>query len=131
MAASRPFLQGIRILVVEDKADLRLLLAGFLAWHGAEVFAAKNAIEGLRLVREMRPDMVLSDINLPGRSGIELLADIRALSRNDGGAVPVIAMTAYMLDQALVDAGFQSILRKPFEADQLLTTIDSVFRGVA
>ena len=108
-----------------------MLLARFLDWHGAEVFGAKNAIEGLRLVREIRPDMVLSDINMPGRSGIELLADIRALGRNDGGSVPVIAMTAYMLDQTLVDAGFQSILRKPFQADQLLATIDSVFRDAA
>ena len=103
-----------------------MLLAGFLDWHGAEVFAAKNAIEGLRLVREIWPDVVLSDINMPGRSGIELLADIRALDRNDGGSVPVIAMTAYMLDQSLVAAGFQRILRKPFEPDQLLAAIDSV-----
>jgi CheY-like chemotaxis protein len=127
MRPSRPFLEGIRILIVEDNGDFRLLIAGFLDQHGAQVFPAKNAIEGLRLVREICPDVVLSDINMPGRSGIELLADIRALGRNDGGSVPVIAMTAYMLDQSLIDAGFQSILRKPFEPDQLLATIDSVF----
>jgi len=115
MTLSRPFLEGIRIIVVEDKGD-------FLS-------AAKNAIEGLRLVREICPDVVLSDINMPGRNGIELLADIRALGRNDGGSVPVIAMTAYMVDQTLVDAGFQSILRKPFEADQLFATIDAVLSG--
>jgi CheY-like chemotaxis protein len=126
MRPSRPFLEGIRILIVEDNGDFRLLIAGFLDQHGAQVFPAKNAIEGLRLVREICPDVVLSDINMPGRSGIELLADIRALGRNDGGSVPVIAMTAYMLDQSLVDAGFESILRKPFEPDQLLATIDSV-----
>jgi CheY-like chemotaxis protein len=126
MRPSRPFLEGIRILIVEDNGDFRLLIAGFLDQHGAQVFPAKNAIEGLRLVREICPDVVLSDINMPGRSGIELLADICALGRNDGGSVPVIAMTAYMLDQSLVDAGFESILRKPFEPDQLLATIDSV-----
>jgi len=126
MRRSRPFLEGIRILVVEDKTDFRLLIAGFLERQGAQVFAARNAFEGLRLFQEIRPEVVLSDINMPGRSGIQLLADIRALGRNDAGSVPVIAMTAYMLDRSLVDAGFQSILRKPFEPDQLLTTIDSV-----
>ena len=129
MTLFRPFLEGIRIIVVEDKGDFLLLITAFLDRHGAQVSAAKNAIEGLRLVREICPDVVLSDINMPGRNGIELLADIRALGRNDGGSVPVIAMTAYMVDQTLADAGFQSILRKPFEADQLLATIDAVLSG--
>ena len=77
----------------------------------------------MRLVREIRPDLVLSDINMPGRSGLQFLADIRSLGP-DRGKVPVIAMTAYVLDEAVVNAGFESILRKPFIPDQLLATID-------
>ena len=63
---------------------------------------------------------------MPGRSRLDFLADIRSLDRNDGGHVPVIAMTAYVLDQVVVDAGFQRPLRKPFAPDQLLAAIDSV-----
>jgi CheY-like chemotaxis protein len=123
MEGLQPFLQGIRILVVDDKADFRLLTAQFLARKGAQVFSAKNALEGLRLVREIHPEMVLSDIAMPSRTGIEFLADIRALGRVNGGSVPVVAMTGYVLDQTVTDAGFQGILRKPFRSDQLLAVI--------
>ena len=125
MEKHRRSLENIRILVVDDKADFRLLIAQFLTQQGAQVFAAKNAWEGLRLFREIRPDLVLSDINMPGRSGLQFLADIRNLG-SDRGRVPVIGMTAYLLDQAVVNAGFQSVLRKPFIPDQLLATIDLV-----
>ena len=125
MEKHRRSLENIRILVVDDKADFRLLTAQFLTRHGAQVFAAKNAFEGLRLVREIRPDLVLSDIHMPGRSGLQFLADIRSLGP-DCGNVPVIAMSAYGLDQAVVNAGFKSVLRKPFMPDQLLATIDLV-----
>jgi CheY-like chemotaxis protein len=125
MEGPHPLLTDIRILIVDDKADFRLLTARFLAGQGAQVLAAKNAFEGLRLVREIGPDVVLSDINMPGRSGLQFLADIRNLGP-DRGNVPVIAMTAYVLDQAVVDAGFQKILRKPFAPDQLLATINSI-----
>ena len=108
------------------RLNLRLLIARFLVGRGAQVFAAKNAFEGLRVVREIRPDLVLSDINMPGRSGVELLADIRSIGRSDGGCVPVIAMTAYLLNEAIVDAGFHKTLLKPFTPDQLLAVIDSV-----
>jgi CheY-like chemotaxis protein len=126
MDSPHPALTNIRILIVDDKADFRLLTARFLDRQGARVFAAKNAFEGLRLVREIHPDIVVSDINMPGRSGLELLADIRRLDRDRGGSVPVIAMTGFVLDQSIVDAGFQKILRKPFGPGKLLATIDSV-----
>jgi CheY-like chemotaxis protein len=126
MARSHLFLENVRILIVDDKPDFRLLIARFLDQYGAQVFAAKGAFEGLRLIRELHPDVVLTDINMPGRSGLEFLADIRGLDPAHGGFVPVIAMTAYVLDQAVVAAGFQRILRKPFAPEQLLTTIDSV-----
>ena len=125
MEEQRKSLEAVRILIVDDKADFRLLTAQFLSRRGAQVFAAKNAFEGLRLVREIQPDLVLSDINMPGRSGLQLLADIRDLGP-DRGHVPVIAMTAYVLDQTVVNAGFESILRKPFMPDQLLAAIDLV-----
>ncbi|PWT86353.1 MAG: response regulator [Acidobacteria bacterium] len=127
MGSSPSILENIRILVVEDNADTRFLIARFLAEQGAQVFAAKNAFEGLRLVRETRPNVVVSDINMPGRNGFEFLVDIRTLGKNSGGSVPVIAMTAYAIDdRVIVDAGFQRALRKPFAPDQLLATIHLV-----
>jgi CheY-like chemotaxis protein len=88
-------LQNIRIVVVEDRSDVRLLIAEFLAKRGAVVFTAKNGFEGIRSVRENRPDIVLSDLSMPGMDGFELLANVRALGHSGGGDVPVIAMTGY------------------------------------
>ncbi|MBV9873094.1 MAG: response regulator [Verrucomicrobia bacterium] len=126
MPGSPPFLLNIKIVVVDDNPDIRLLIARFLAEHGAQVFSAKNAIEGLRLVREIHPNVVLSDLAMPGRNGFELLADIRSLDRYAGGSVPVVAMTAHKHERDLiVGIGFQELLEKPFSPDQLLATIDS------
>src|SRR5262249_33664788 len=125
MAADRPFLQNVEIVLVDDHSDIRLLIARFLSSHGAVVFTAKNAAEGSRLVREIHPDVVLSDLNMPGRDGFELLADIQDLSRSQGRTIPVIAMTALRYKQELTAAaGFRMHLEKPFTPDQLLATID-------
>jgi CheY-like chemotaxis protein len=117
-------LEGAAILVVEDNPDIRLLAARFLTEQGAQAFTAEDAFEGLELARKIRPDLVLTDIRMSSRTGIQLLSDIRNLSTDDGGGVPVVAITAYMLDPEIIDADFQGILRKPFTADQLLTAVE-------
>jgi len=87
-------LSGITIVVVEDYPDILFGITQFLTRHGAKVFPRPDAFQGLQAVREHRPDIVLSDIRLPKRDGFELLQDIRALGAENGGNVPVIAMTA-------------------------------------
>ena len=130
MAVPPPFPENIKIVLVDDRPDFRLLIAQYLARRGARVFTAKNAIEGLQLVREIRPEVVLSDINMPGRSGFELLTDIRSLDRENGGRVPVIAVTAYRQEyDVIIGAGFQAYLRKPFTPNQLVAIIDSVLES--
>jgi CheY-like chemotaxis protein len=79
MAVNQPSLQNVKIVLIDDNSGVRLLIARSLAGRGAQVFAAKNAFAGLRLVRKIGPDVVLSDLSMPGRNGFELLADIRAL----------------------------------------------------
>jgi CheY-like chemotaxis protein len=124
-------LSGITIVVVEDYPDILFGIAHFLTQYGAKVFPRRDAFEGLEAVREHRPDIVLSDINLPSRDGFELLRDIRALGAENGGNVPVIAMTAYGgfagRDRTLA-AGFEAHLDKPFAPDSLLETIKSILR---
>lgn len=125
MAVKQRSLVNIKIVVVEDHPDIRLSITRFLSDQGAQIFTAKNAFEGLRLVREIQPDVVLSDLKMPGRSGFELLTDIQDLSRSLGLTIPVIAMTAHRYNQAdTVAAGFRMHLEKPFTPDQLLATLD-------
>jgi CheY-like chemotaxis protein len=96
---------------------------------GVKVAVTDNAIEGLEAVKTYRPNLVLSDISMPGRDGFELLCDIQALEPDgsDGrGRVPVVAMTALIthLDRArILNAGFKALLPKPFTPETLVKTI--------
>jgi two-component system, chemotaxis family, CheB/CheR fusion protein len=125
-------LSDLTIVVVDDHHEVRRYVGAYLYHLGAHVVVAENAFEGLEAVRTYRPDLVLSDISLPGRDGFGLLRDIRALGPDAGGNVPVIAMTALIghLDRARVlNAGFQAYLPKPFTPDRLLETILLVLRA--
>jgi CheY-like chemotaxis protein len=119
----------LTIVVVEDHDDARRYLGLFLDHLGANVLLARNASEGLDAIKNKFPNLVLSDINMPGMDGFELLREIRALGPDAGGSVPVIAMTALVshADRTrMLNAGFQACLAKPFTPDRLLETILTV-----
>ena len=127
MSPSR--LSNLAIVVVEDHDDARRYLGLFLDRMGANVVVARNAFEGLEAIKNNHPNLVLSDIKMPGMDGFELLREIRALGPNARGSVPVIAMTAYVThaDRArILNAGFQGCLPKPFTPDKLVETILTV-----
>ena len=121
-------LSNLVIVVVEDDNDIRTLLGAFLDRSDANVIMASNALEGLEAIKNTLPDLVLSDIKMPGMDGFELLGKIRALGPDAGGSVPVIAMSAFMRGERayIVDAGFQACLPKPFTPDRLSETILTV-----
>jgi len=123
-------LSDVTIVVVEDNNDVRTHLGAFLNRSDAEVVLAGNAFEGLEAIKNILPDLVLSDIKMPGMDGFELLGKIRALGRDAGGSVPIIAMSAFLRgEQAnILDAGFQACLPKPFTPERLLETILTVLR---
>ena len=119
-------LVGFAIVVVEDHDDARRYLNLFLGQLGAKVLVARNAFEGLELIKNSLPDLVLSDIKMPGMDGFELLDEIRALGTDAGGSVPVIAMSAFFsqTERARTHyADFRACLAKPFTPDKLLETI--------
>jgi len=119
-------LSNLTIVVVDDHKDLRRYLGAFLGHLGANVAVAENAIEALEAVRKYRPNLVLSDISMPGRDGFGLLSDIRALGLDAGGNVPVIAMTALgtHVDRArILNAGFKAFLSKPFSPETFVEAI--------
>jgi CheY-like chemotaxis protein len=122
-------LSDLIIVVVEDHDDARRYLGAFLRQLGADVILAKDAIQGIEAITNSRPHLVISDIQMPGADGFELLRQIRALGSDSGGDVPVIAMTAF-LGQAdrtrMLNAGFQAFLPKPFTPEKFLETILTV-----
>jgi signal transduction histidine kinase/ActR/RegA family two-component response regulator len=128
-------LRGRRVLVVDDQPEILDLLTDILTADGALVQVCTAAVEALALVRSWQPDVLVSDIAMPGQNGYWLIEQVRQLSLEDGSAVPAIALTAYvrMEDRLRVlSAGFQRYLPKPISAVELVDVIaDLVARGSA
>jgi PAS domain S-box-containing protein len=125
-----PDLDGFRVLVVDDEPDARTLIRHILTRCGAAVTTAASASEGLEAVRKLHPDMVLSDIGMPGEDGYEFLLKLRQLSDAEGGDTPAVALTAFARSEdrrrALM-AGFQMHLPKPVEPAELLAVAANIF----
>ena len=93
---------------------------------GAKVVVARNGHEGLKTVKDSSPDLVLSDIKMPGMDGLELLDEIRALGPDAANSVPVFAMSAHFSrtdGDRINRAHFRACLPKPFTPDKLVETI--------
>ena len=122
-------LAGLKVLVVDDDEGSLDYFAMALGTTGAAVATASTAVDALSAVQEQRPDVVLSDIAMPGRDGYWLVREIRELPDPAVRAVPVVATTAYgrvhSRERAL-EAGFVEHLAKPVEPDLLCATIARV-----
>jgi CheY-like chemotaxis protein len=124
--------QGLRVLVVEDEPDTREMIQRFLEEQGAAVFTAIAADEALRQMVTVRPQILISDIGLPGMDGYELVQRVRALDVEQGGMIPAIALTAFVRSEdrtRALQAGYQAHLAKPVEPAELLAVINS-FAGL-
>jgi len=116
-----------RILVVEDDEKSRRLLTDVLGYHGYDVAAVESGEQGLDEARARTPDAALLDIQLPGISGFDVLAELRSWS---GGRLPVVAVTASAMDQdrkMILAAGFDAYVAKPVNIRQLLQTLEQLF----
>ena len=133
-----PGLDGLRILIVDDDADIRALLIYTLEVCGAEVMAAASADEAISALTTSSPpmDILISDIGMPDEDGYALLRRVRALEPENGGRIPAIALTAYARTQdrrAALLAGFQSHVAKPVEPAELIAVIANLagrIRGI-
>jgi PAS domain S-box-containing protein len=123
---TRPALEGLRVLVVEDEPDARELLSLTLEGSGATVEAVESAQEALTNLQVFKPDVLLSDIGLPIESGYELIRKVRSLP-SEASKIPAVALTAFATErdrQLALAAGFQVHLTKPVEPSVLVETIE-------
>lgn len=119
-------LSGLRVLTVDDDPDACDLITTFLSTYGAEVLTLRSAAEVLENFECFQPDVLVSDIGMPGIDGYSLLAQIRALAPERGGLVPAIAVTAYAREEDRCNAlarGFQDHVAKPLDPEILATAI--------
>lgn len=115
-------LRGARVLIVDDERDTREILAVMIGRFGAEVRLAGTAAEGFRILQDWRPDLLVSDIGMPGEDGYALIGKVRALSPEAGGQTPAVALTAFASSQdrqKALTCGFQLHLAKPIEPVEL------------
>ncbi|QQS11247.1 MAG: response regulator [Rhodospirillales bacterium] len=118
------------ILVVDDDQRLRELLRGFLSRNGHRVTAAADAAEARERLSSMDFDLVVLDVMMPGESGLDLTASLRAA----GKAVPILMLTAMgeAPDRiAGLERGVDDYLPKPFEPRELLLRVASILRRAA
>jgi two-component system OmpR family response regulator len=108
--------RGLRVLLVDDAADVRMLLQVLLELDGWTVGLASDGRTGLAAARDERPDVVVLDVQLPGLDGPEVL---RAMRRHpETASTPVVFLTGGPAadDEALLALGARGVLRKPFDA---------------
>lgn len=119
-------LDGLHILVVDDDADALELLTTVLETRNAQVTSAGSAGEAMQRMLEGRPDLLISDIGMPGEDGYSLIRRVRTLNEQQGGAVPAIALTAFNQDrdrQKALGAGFSGHMSKPVDLSLLCSEI--------
>jgi signal transduction histidine kinase/ActR/RegA family two-component response regulator len=122
-------LAGLRVLVVDDEADARDMLALVLRSCGSEVTTAAGAAEALAVLQSWKPDLLISDIGMPGADGYAFIAQVRALRPEDGGRTPAIALTAHARVEdrmSALSAGYQMHVAKPVEPAELVVVIASL-----
>lgn len=122
-------LAGLRCLVVEDDPDAQEMIAAVLTASGARVRSVSSFEEALEAFKRWRPQVLVSDIGLPGRDGYELIKAVRALAPDEGSRVHAVALTAYAREEdreKAFAAGYQQHVAKPVEPDKLVEVIVNV-----
>lgn len=119
-------LKGTRVLVIDDEADARDLIAVILGEAGATVETACSAAEGFAVFRRFRPDVLVSDIGMPVEDGLSFMARVRMLSTMEGGQTPSLALTAFVTDEdraRALSAGYTAHINKPVTPQSLIATV--------
>ena len=122
-------LDGLRILIVEDDPDSREVLQLFLQQNGADIHAAMDTKQATAILNGSNgrlPDLIISDLAMPGEDGLSFISRLRSLDADSGGAIPAIALSAFTSEQSrdeALAAGFQRYATKPFDPEPLVALI--------
>ncbi|MBW4452960.1 MAG: PAS domain S-box protein [Nostoc indistinguendum CM1-VF10] len=127
--SSPNLLTNLRVLVVDDEADVRQWITAVLEESGAKVSTFSSTRQALEALEELHPDVLISDIGMPGEDGYALMRKIREIEAEQGGRIPAVALTGYArvedYKEALA-AGFQLYVAKPVRAAELIAVVASL-----
>jgi PAS domain S-box-containing protein len=119
-------IEGVKVLLVDDEPDARSLVKRILEECKAVVFTAVSAQQGIELLADLHPDILISDIGMPGEDGYSFIKRVRTLPAEKGGNVRAIALTAYARAEDRISAmlaGFDQYVVKPVEPAELITLV--------
>jgi CheY-like chemotaxis protein len=119
-------LSGLQVLVVDDEPDVRSLLITVIEESGANAIAAESVPEALKVLEQLQPDVLVSDIAMPLEDGYTLIRKVRNLEAERGGLLPAVALTAYVREedcQQAIEAGFQMHISKPVDTTKLVMAV--------
>jgi CheY-like chemotaxis protein len=119
----------VKVLLVDDDRDSLQVLSLMLAEYGAEVRVAASAAEALEALCRQKPDVLVSDLAMPGEDGYSLIDKVRAIETESGEPTPAVALTAYTRVEErarALSAGFNMFVPKPVEPDELVAAIVSL-----
>jgi PAS domain S-box-containing protein len=131
-ATDVPQFDGLRILIVDDDRESCEMMLEALQGYGACVRCAMSATEAIDTLPEFGPDLVLTDIAMPGRDGYAVLGEVRAIEMRLGRRVPVAAVSAFAHAadrQRAIVAGFDQYLAKPVDPAALASTVKALLAG--
>jgi PAS domain S-box-containing protein len=124
-------LRGLRVLVVDDDDDSRVLVTGVLDQCGCDVIAAPDVATAMQRMADASPDVLLSDIGMPEEDGYDLIRKVRSLPRESGGDIPAAALTAYVRPEdrlRMLNSGYSIHLPKPIEPAELVAVVATLSR---
>jgi PAS domain S-box-containing protein len=124
-------LRGLRVLVVDDDDDSRVLITGVLDQCGCNVIAAPDVATAMQRMVDAPPDVLLSDIGMPEQDGYDLIRKVRSLPRENGGDIPAAALTAYVRPEdrlRMLNSGYSIHLPKPIEPAELVAVVATLSR---
>jgi PAS domain S-box-containing protein len=119
-------LNGVRVLIIDDEADTRELLTIALTHSGAEVRTADTVRAALNILDHWKPDVLVSDIGMPGQDGYDLIRTVRALESERGGTIPALALTGYASAEDAARArvaGYETHMAKPVAPSELVVAV--------
>ncbi len=125
-AAPPQLLSGVNVLLVDDDTDTLKLMTTALTRRHATVTAVSSAGEAIQAIQRRRPDVLVSDIAMPGEDGYGLIEKVRSLEGNDAETIPAVAITAYAKEEdreRALSSGFQIYLAKPVELTELISVV--------
>jgi len=128
-ALESPSLAGARIVVVDDDPTAVELIREVFVQAGAEVIEGRTAKEAFQAVAQWRPDVLVSDIEMPGEDGYSLIRKVRALGPEQGGKTPAVALTAFGRPEDRIRslrAGFHIHVSKPVDPAELIAIVASM-----